>query len=66
MWLNRHGAPRMVSADDELDATDKKKLGSFLQLHDISLKPRPVGRHKKLGIAERKRVNLKNILERLK
>lgn len=65
IWLNRHGAPDSISADDELDATQKKNLKTFLSSRHISFKPRPVRRHNKVGIAERKHGTLKRVLEKL-
>lgn len=64
-WINRHGAPRFMSGDDEFDGTKKKKLGAFLESRNIGMKARPVRRHNKLGIVERKHATIKRILERL-
>lgn len=65
IWLNRHGAPVSISADDELYATLKRDLKSFMAARHILYKPRPVRRHNKVGIAERKHGTLKRILQRL-
>lgn len=64
-WFNRHGNPSFMSADDEFDATRILKLKAFLRSHDVTFKPRPVRRHNKIGIVERKNRTLKSILERL-
>lgn len=65
IWLNRHGEPRWISADDEFDATQKRTLKSFIEARGIQFKARPVRRHNKVGIAERKHGTLKRVLERL-
>lgn len=65
IWLKRHGTPVAISADDELDATTKRDLKSFMESRHILFKPRPVRRHNKIGIAERKHGTLNRILEKL-
>lgn len=64
-WINRHGTPEFVCGDDEFDGTKKRKLGDFLKSRGINLRPRPVRRHNKMGIVERKHATVKRILERL-
>lgn len=61
-WLLRHGAPRRFSADSEFS---KGPMRKFLGTHNITLAERPVRRHNKTGIIERKHRTVKNILERL-
>lgn len=64
-WINRHGATVSISADDELDATQKREFKSFLESRRIVFKPRPIRRHNKLVIADRKHGTLKRVLENM-
>lgn len=52
-WLHRHGRPERLSADDELNS---KAVRRFASSQGIAYKPRPVRRHNKTGILERKNV----------
>ena len=61
-WIHRHGAPLAVSADEEMN---NKPCTKLFDAHSIQYKPRPSGRHNKIGIVERKNGTLKLILERL-
>lgn len=62
IWICTHGAPQSVSADDEYN---RKQITDFLRAHDIRFNPRPVRRHNKIGIFERKNGTLKEIIHRL-
>ena len=62
IWLLRHGAPSEFSSDAEFD---KAPMRRFLASHSIERKSRPVRRHNKTGIVERKNRTLKGVLERL-
>lgn len=61
-WINRHGAPEALSADDEMTS---KEIRRFLNGRNIELKGRPVRRHNKTGIIERKNGVVKRILEKI-
>lgn len=61
-WLDRHGAPKCVSGDDEFN---RRPFRSFLDSHGATFRPRPARRHNKVGIVERKHGTLKRILEKL-
>lgn len=62
IWIYRHGAPRTFASDFEFQSNAMKL---FLSAHDIELRERPVRRHNKTGVVERKNLTLKRILERL-
>lgn len=62
IWVHRHGAPQSFSADSEFT---KHAMKLFLKCHNIKLNERPVRRHNKTGIIERKNRTIKTILERL-
>lgn len=62
VWLLNHGAPKKFSADSEFT---KGRIKRFLHAHHIELSERPVRRHNKTGIVERKHRTVKAILERL-
>lgn len=61
-WLDRHGAPKRVSGDDEFN---RRPFRSFLETHGVTFKPRPARRHNKVGIVERKNGTFKRILDKL-
>ena len=61
-WIYHHGAPEAISADDEFN---RAPLQQFLNVHNISFKPRPTRRHNKTGIVERKNATVKAILSKL-
>lgn len=61
-WINRHGAPRSMSADDEYNTNP---IRTFLASHDISSKPRPARRHNRAGIVERGNGTLNTILAKI-
>lgn len=63
IWIYRHGAPSSFSSDYEFQSSPMKK---FLSNHQIKLEERPVRRHNKTGVVERKHLTLKRVLERLK
>ena len=60
LWILRHGAPRSFASDVEFD---KSPMHSFLLAHGTERKPRPVRRHNKTGVVERKNRTLKSVLE---
>lgn len=62
IWPLRHGAPVAFSGDSEFIT---RPMRSFLSAHSIELHPRPVRRHYKTGIIERKHLTLKPIFERI-
>lgn len=62
VWILRHGAPKRFSADSEFT---KGPLKRFLATHNVDLAERPVRRHNKTGIVERKHRTIKLVLERL-
>lgn len=61
-WICKHGAPKAISADDEYN---RKPLRQYLSAHEVTFKPRPVRRHNKTGIVERKNGTVKAILRKL-
>ena len=61
-WLCRHGASKRLSADDEYH---RRVLTNYLETHRITFRARPIRRHNKIGIVERKNGTLKGILHRL-
>lgn len=62
IWISRHGAPASFASDFEFD---RKPMQSFLALHNIHRGPRPVRRHNKTGVVERKHRTLKALVQRL-
>lgn len=62
LWILSHGAPASFSADSEFT---RGHMRSLLTTHNIKLNERPVRRHNKTGIMERKHRTVKAILERL-
>ena len=62
VWICRHGAPKAVSADDEYN---RRPLRTYLETHDVLLRPRPTRRHNKLGIVERRNGTVKAIIAKL-
>lgn len=62
IWITRHGAPENFASDFEFQSAPMK---SFLASHSIKLDERPVRRHNKTGVVERKHLTVKRILERL-
>lgn len=61
-WINRHGEPRALSADDEFN---NRTIERYLKSRAIQFKPRPARRHNKIGLMERKKGVVKRILEKL-
>lgn len=62
IWILRHGALSSFASDEEFQT---RPMQIFLSYHYISLCERPVRRHNKSGVVERKNGTVKRILERL-
>lgn len=62
IWIHRHGASVSLSADAEFA---KAPIRKFLSTHYVELRERPVRRHNKTGIVERKHHTVKAIFQRL-